>query len=142
MKTLLWLDDMRDPLTNNWLQYSALSAPHNTIWVKSYNEFVAWITENGLPDGINFDHDLADVHYQPSKHYDESHPEYNKFDYNEWAKLQDFKEQTGFDCAKWLVDYCMDNSLPLPKWYTHSHNPVGKMNIDSYLNNYFKSINT
>ena len=44
--------------------------------------------------------------------------------------------ETGFDCAKWLVNYCIDNNKELPKWYKHSANPVGKENIDRYLTNF------
>jgi hypothetical protein len=47
-------------------------------------------------------------------------------------------EYTGYDCAKWLVDYCMDNDLDLPYWDIQSANPVGKTNINSIMNNYRK----
>lgn len=36
------------------------------------------------------------------------------------------EEKTGYDCAKWLVDYCMDNNLKLPLYAIQSANPVGK----------------
>ena len=44
-------------------------------------------------------------------------------------------EKTGFHCAKWLVDYCLDNDLRLPPFQVHSANPVGRQNIQSYLDN-------
>ena len=44
-------------------------------------------------------------------------------------------EKTGFDCAKWLVDWCLENSLKLPDFVVHSANPIGKQNIQSYLYN-------
>lgn len=47
-------------------------------------------------------------------------------------------EKTGFDCAKFLVEYCMENNLKLPEFYVHSMNPVGKDNIVNYLNNFKK----
>jgi hypothetical protein len=54
--------------------------------VRSYNEFVAWIETNGLPDFISFDHDLG----LPKKQTE---------------------ELNGMSCAKWLVNYCLDNEL-------------------------------
>ena len=42
------------------------------------------------------------------------------------------------DCAKWLVDFCMDNKVELPKFYVHSANPVGADNIRGLLNNFIK----
>lgn len=46
--------------------------------------------------------------------------------------------KTGFDCAKFLVDYCLDNQLDLPNFVVHSQNPVGKLNIESLLKNFQK----
>lgn len=63
---------------------------------------------------ISFDHDLADQHYGGN--------------FND--------ERTGFDCAKYLVEWCMDNDKDLPEWTVHSMNPIGAENINSYLNNY------
>lgn len=127
-KTLLWLDDIRDPMTQDWLVFSPIERPFNTVWVKSYEEFVDWIINNGLPDGICFDHDLADEHYAPQEHWD-----------TDWHDHQNFKEKTGMDCAKWLVDYCIDNNLNLPLYNIQSANPVGKENINQYLQNFLKS---
>jgi hypothetical protein len=62
MKKLLWLDDMRDPQTDTWLMSYAPDFDEdrdNVVWVKNYEDFVAWITENGLPYKIAFDHDLG-----------------------------------------------------------------------------------
>jgi len=126
MKTLIWLDDVRNPHTNDWLRFSPLEKPFDTVWLKSYKAFTEWITENGLPDGICFDHDLADFYYNPEK----------------YQETVIWHEKTGYDCAKWVVDYCIDNEVDLPKWYTQSANEVGKENIDKYLINYMKSSNS
>ena len=48
------------------------------------------------------------------------------------------EEKTGYDCAKWLVEYCMDNNLRIPKFFVHSQNPVGKENIQILLDNFNK----
>jgi len=47
-------------------------------------------------------------------------------------------EKTGMDCAKWLVEYCLDSNLQLPEYTIQSANPVGKENITSLLENYKK----
>lgn len=130
-KTLLWLDDVRDPMTQNWLVFSPIERPFDIVWVKSYEEFTNWITNNGLPDGICFDHDLSDEHYDPSMFV--SHENYNEL-------YDSFKEKTGYDCAKWLVDYCIDNNLELPLYNIQSMNPVGKNNIHNYLQNFLKDL--
>jgi hypothetical protein len=124
MKTLLWLDDCRNPDENNWLTFSPISGSYQVIWVKSYNEFVYWIKTNGLPTAICFDHDLADVKEIPNSKLVLA---------TDWEK-----EYTGYDCAKWLVDYCIDNTLQLPLYNIQSANPVGKENIDKLLKNFLR----
>jgi hypothetical protein len=109
---LLWLDDCRDPNYDDWLIFSPINRPFYVVWVKSYNEFVKWINDNGLPTGICFDHDLGDI--------------------------KEIHEKTGLDCVKFLIDYCIDNDLKLPKWNCQSANPVGRENMDKLLNNFRK----
>lgn len=128
MKTLLWLDDYRDPYNKevDWLVFSPLSREDLKVyWAKSYDSFVHFITNEGLPDAICFDHDLSD--FQAFK---AGYPDL----------MEDvptpITEKTGFDCAKWLIDYCMDNNKPLPLYNIQSANPVGKENIDKLLKNY------
>jgi hypothetical protein len=132
MKTYLFLDDFRNPMDCiNYMRLrvddSVMYSREKWIVVRNYEEFVNYITNNGLPYLISFDHDLADEHYDPSMY---------SGNYDDVAK--NFKEKTGMDCAKWLVDYCIDRSEKLPKYVIHSMNPVGAQNILSYLNN-FKS---
>jgi hypothetical protein len=137
-KTLLWLDDYRCPFntTNEpahpYLQMYCpdyVDKEDNIVWVKNYEEFCNWISENGLPNKVSFDHDLADEHYAPEERYD---------DYNVWASEQEFKEKTGMDCAKWLIDYCLDINSELPMWSVHSANPSGAENIRKLLTNFLK----
>ena len=80
------------------------------------------------PAKISFDHDLADEHYHPTMT--------DPAKYEEIAA--DFKEKTGMDCAKWLIDFCMDNGLKLPEYVVHSMNPSGARNIHSILYNFTK----
>jgi len=116
----LFLDDIRNPKdiykdNNNW----------DWIIVRTYEEFVNYIKENGIPDFISFDHDLADEHYIE---YFKSEEEKREFDYNK------IKEKTGYDCAKWLIE----NGYEIKKYAVHSFNPVGKENILNYLKNQIK----
>ena len=123
-KILLWLDDIRDPNTNDWLVFSPIQHT-NVAWVKTYQQFVDFINFNGLPDGICFDHDLAD------------NPELREMlVFEDWYKMDNNREYTGLDCAKWLIDYCMDNFEQLPKWVVHSANPAGCDNINGLLKNF------
>lgn len=111
----LFLDDYRIPL-------NVYSYTKNQIYlldwdvVTNYDEFVNYITNNEIPEVISFDHDLGDEHYTNNPNIDYS----------------SFKEKTGYDCAKWLIEYCIDNNLDFPKViYVHSMNPHGSLNIES-----------
>ena len=42
---------------------------------------------------------------------------------------------SGYDCAKYLVEYCLVHQHPLPNYKVHSQNPVGKENIERLLEN-------
>lgn len=117
MKKLLWLDDIRNPMEGDWLVFSPINQPYTVIWVKSYAEFVDWININKLPDGVCFDHDLGD-----------------NTTIIDWSHL-DNVEYTGYDAAKWLVEYCIDNNKQLPLFNIQSANSVGSENIRMYLNN-------
>ncbi|MDR6465701.1 cyclic-phosphate processing receiver domain-containing protein [Chryseobacterium sediminis] len=118
-KRLLFLDDIRYPVEAYHYTKQDIFLRNDWHIVRNYEQFVNRILEKGLPEMISFDHDLADEHYL--KH-----------------DSQEFVEKTGYDCAKWLVEYCMDNYLDLPKFYSHSMNPVGKENILSLLKNFKK----
>lgn len=88
----LYLDDLRP-------------TPEDFQRVYSYDEFVVFISLNGLPASISFDHDLG-----PGK--------------------------TGYDCAKFLVEYCLDHGITNINFSVHSQNPVGKENIEFLLRNF------
>lgn len=49
--------------------------------------------------------------------------------------------ESGYDCAKFLVNYCLDNDLDLPIYYIQSSNPAGKENIDCLFKNFIKMKN-
>lgn len=120
----LFLDDERYPKQVTWVNLPLVE----WVIVRNYNEFVKKIEEDGMPVFISFDHDLADEHYNKAM-YDNGDGEYNKLYF-------EFKEKTGFDCAKWLVNHCLDNNLKMCDYKAHTMNPVGKQNIESLLNNF------
>jgi hypothetical protein len=122
----LFLDDLRDPRTI----YPTTSNSEWTV-VRNYGEFVKVIEANGLPFLVSFDHDLAEEHYRPSMFNPDGH-------YSRYSVDGTFKEKTGMECAKWLVEYCMNKNLDLPQYNVHSANPVGSANIASYLLSYTK----
>lgn len=128
----LFLDDIRHPY--DAFKYTNESMFLQLKWdiVRSYDEFVKYIEINGIPKLISFDHDLADTHYTPEHLW----TDYDKS--KQWQDQQIHTEKTGYECAKWLIDYCMDNNICLPEYYCHSMNPVGKDNILSVLDNYKK----
>lgn len=57
-------------------------------------------------------------------------PEFVSFDHD----LGEGK--TGFDCAKFLVEFCLDNGVSDINFQVHSQNPVGKENIEKLLDNF------
>lgn len=135
MKHLLWLDDNRNPFKKNWIEHYAPGYVNGrVIWVRNYNEFVTHIERNGLPDKVAFDHDLADEHMQ---YYFEEGGHDNPPN----PQAGEFVEKTGYDAAKWLVDYCEENSLKFPEYVVQSANPVGKKNIIRYIENAKKHLN-
>jgi len=116
MLRLLFLDDIRMPV--HCISYMQRRTPdykiYNEEWVivRSYSDFIFWIYENGLPDLISFDHDLG---------------------------MENEGQPSGMECAKWLVEYCLDNQLKLPRWLVHSANPPGSENIKGLLTSFEKN---
>lgn len=82
----------------------------------SYKDFINLVNtlykRYGIINCIWFDHDLGDV-----------------------------SDGNGYDCAKYLVDFCETTGMKLPEYHIQSANSVGKANIDSYLKSYLKSLN-
>jgi hypothetical protein len=123
-KYRLFLDDFREP--RDAFFYKGFPI-YNDDWtvVRNYLEFVKTIEILGIPEAVSFDHDLADVHYEKTS-----------FDYDD-----EYQEKTGYHCAKWLIDYCINNKKELPTTILiHSMNVVGSQNIKSLFESYFKSL--
>jgi hypothetical protein len=133
MGYLLFLDDIRVPLDCcTYMMNRDFYQNNEFVIVRDYNQFTNYIETNGLPDIISFDHDLADSHYTPEYLWDD----YEKS--KAWQDAQVHTEKTGYDCAKWLIDYCIENNLNCPEYTCHSMNPVGKDNIMGVLDNFKK----
>jgi hypothetical protein len=120
----LFLDDSRQPKDVKWIELPL----YNWVVVKSYEEFVETITKNGIPITISFDHDLA------QEHYDEYTVAHDPLLIGERRiRYEIFSEKTGYDCAKWLANLCVDKRVPLPLYYIHTLNPIGRQNIFSAM---------
>jgi hypothetical protein len=114
----IYLDDIRTPVTDEW------------IVVRSYDEFVAKITELGLDniEYVSLDHDLGDTAMK--EYFENVSPNY-KLDYS------NIHEKTGLDCAKWLINNFYDvHPEYLVQSNVHSANPIGSANIMGYINNF------
>jgi hypothetical protein len=118
----LFLDDIRDPVSVTWVRLPNVDQSDWKI-VRDYQEFASCIMAHGIPKFIAFDHDLADEHYFSTGYCGSS-----------------YVEKTGYDCAKYLADYCQTNMLSIPEYVVHSMNPAGKENIIKYLENAKKYI--
>ena len=123
----LFLDDERFPKNVKWIELPL----EQWVIVRSYKEFSDWISRNGLPRVISFDNDLADQSY--GVNWEEAARDGKFTELN--ASL---REKTGYDCAKFLVNYCLDKELDLPQYYVHSMNSVAKDYIISLLESFKK----
>lgn len=111
-KILLWLDDLINPMDArmDWLAFSPIGRKVKVVWVKNLMQFKNWINQNGLPDAICFDYDLGT------------------------------SKPTGYDCARWLLQYCFKNNRSLPQWASQSTDPEQKAKIKRLLKKYSKDV--
>jgi len=125
----LFLDDdpNRIPHKLSWIDLPLVE----WVIVRNYNDFVAVILRDGVPQIISFDHDLGDTAYQ------EFHRANNS---DKTVNYENIDEKTGFHAAQWLANYCVDNKIPIPQYYTHTLNPMGAMNIRSILESARKAL--
>lgn len=128
MSYKLFLDDERVPSKVSWIDLPL--GPWEIV--RNYKDFVEIVRRKGLPSFISFDHDLADEHY--------------KVNLNDTGSLKipytDYKEKTGLECAKFIVEYCMETGLRVPEFSVHSQNRIGKENIEKLLNGYQKFVDS
>lgn len=105
----VFLDDLR---TIDMIYDKSVSTQFDLV--RNYEDFVAYILKNGLPDFISFDNDLG-------------------LDQNGNIALD------GYAAAKWLV-YESNLDLRNLEFYVHSANPVAAKQIEGLLNNYIKHL--
>lgn len=114
--------------------------PHQLTWIKlphyewtivrNYEDFVNTILRDGVPNCVSFDHDLCQEHYDEySWAHDKNSPTCGTIRY------ELFTVKCGYDCAKWLANYCIDNKHSLPLYYVHTLNGVGAANIFKVMEN-------
>jgi hypothetical protein len=116
MKIGIFLDDHRMPGEVTWLRLP--KDCNHWLVVRTYDQFVGLLEDWALNqhieiDYVSFDHDLGLGHGIPDKDCPD-----------------------GLDCAKALVEWCMNWGKKLPDFVVHSLNPVGAENIRSYLESY------
>jgi hypothetical protein len=131
MRYRLFLDDLRAPtdcVTYMHRRIGKLNLEYIQKWkvVKNYEEFVATVKLLGLPEVVSFDHDLSPDQYGREMDF---------VSMKEYYETED-REMTGYDCVKWLCDYCRKNELKFPRFYLHTLNPVGRQNMADYIENY------
>ena len=120
----LFLDDVRIPEDVYNYTFNSVYLKNKWVEVVNYDEFVKCIEENGVPHTVSFDHDIGFEHYEEQKEYDQ------------------YTEKTGYHCARWLIEHCVDYNLPIPSTILiHSANPVGRDNIKSLFDTYYKYFN-
>lgn len=121
----LFLDDLRQPGDVYWVRLPQVPW---TI-VRDYATFVSTVERLGLPECVSFDHDLAHEHYPEPEAFQKFLSGAKAYSYEK------FKEKTGFHCAKWLAEYCVEKKLPIPRYTVHTQNLIGGENIISILEN-------
>lgn len=129
----LFLDDVRNP--EDCVSYTNEPRYRTRKWVvvRTHNEFLTTIlnrwTKGEFPELVSFDHDLADEHYN-----EEMYKSREAYD----GLAEGFREKTGYDTAKFFVEFCVDQSIELPECLVHSMNPVGRKKIIEVIHDFDK----
>lgn len=111
----LWLDDIRFP------------PPDDMSWriARNYDDACWLVKSYGIPISMSLDHDLGLSAYAGQLIGNDKNPE------------------TGYDFAKWFCEYVQENNIKMPRgfdYYSHSQNPIGKINIITYMGNFVKKV--
>jgi hypothetical protein len=124
----LFLDDdpTRIPTRLTWIE---LPLVEWTI-VRTYDDFVRAIEQNDI-NMVSFDHDIDDMAYREFFRANAADKVIN---------YDNIKEKTGYHCAQVLANYCIDHNIPIPPYFVHSLNYIGKQNIISVLESAKKAL--
>lgn len=115
----LFLDDVRNPSECVHYMYKRigeLNPIYLEEWtiVRDFDQFIKVVQKSYKEiTHVSFDHDLADVHYDPKT----------------WTESFVYKEKTGYDCAKWMKYFYISKKKNLPVMFVHSMNPIGTERI-------------
>lgn len=111
IRYILWLDDRRNPFTNKkWIELLNLNKDfeYKVIWVKTHIQFLNEF-KNIIPYIVCFDYDLG---------------------------LTDKSGKKGSDSCQWMLRYCKNNNIKIPKVFIQSANKDGKEKIKNLLKTY------
>ena len=113
MNCLLLLDDERNIEDVTWIDYSKYTGYflYTVRNVQQARDFIIKHDHNFKDLVFSLDHDLQDFHEDG--------------------------EETGYTFTRWLVNYIVDNGHDLDDLnvIVHSKNPIGKQNIEKYVEN-------
>ena len=116
----LFLDDERAPNGVPWVDLPDI--PRNDwVIVRNIEDFKRTIDQHGIPKFVSFDNDLKREHYDNFLENNCADFEFEKFD------------DTGFNCAQYLVEKCLEQNKEVPDFECHSMNTVARAVIREYL---------
>lgn len=136
MKTLLWVDDARNPMEDDWMNFSPIGRNCKVVWAQSYQEAIDFL-EKEWPDAICLDHDLGEEKsgYDIAKYIvdrcideDKKLPEFASQSANPVGReniitlLSNYKRHELLDHIQKVIDYKYDwrkavqEGKSLPKW--------------------------
>lgn len=136
MRTLLWVDDARNPMEDDWMNFSPIGWNCKVIWAQSYQEAIDFL-EKEWPDAICLDHDLGEeksgydiAKYIVDRCIDEGKklPEFASQSANPVGReniitlLSNYKRHELLDHIQKVIDYKHDwrkavqEGKSLPKW--------------------------
>lgn len=132
----LFLDDSRSPkLASLWglhnhPRLTEVTKIPDGSWsvVRSYDEFVEYIENNGIPDVVSFDNDLIDFQSHKVSLDDVK----RLFSMEDWQTID---PKTGAHCAQYLASECIRLQVPIPEYYIHSANNAAHPIIQNILEN-------
>lgn len=120
MEYNIFLDDSRTA-TDMGYKFNNPIYNGNIVTIKNYQTFVEYIEEQFRKDGsypgfISFDYLLSTVTLSVTE------------DKSIYQNPESYQE-TGIECAVWIVNFCKQHNLPIPKYFIHDDNGWGKRKI-------------
>ena len=115
----IFLDDSRN-ITEAFYKFNN-PIYNSCITIKNYKDFTEYIENRFNKDGsypafISFDFHLTNVTMSVT--------EDKTIFFNEESY-----QETGLECAEWVVNFCKINNIPIPKYFFHDDNLWGKRKI-------------